>query len=175
MSFTVINKYAKDSVVQILTVFGPIYHVAVTSKKHRLWGSSLFENVQNLFYISKMQKKNSESVFSFRENCISIGCLKLSLLRREYFWPGVNVLTIVLRCCISLRETFLNSITFTFINKYCKGGVFQQCLVAFTMLLVQGFPDTGLIIDLPNHIFHSPHFSKYRSYESHLFSGSVQT
>ena len=37
---------------------------------------------------------------------------------------------------------------------------FQQCLVAFTMLLVEGSPETGLLRDLPNLIFDSPHFWK---------------
>ena len=39
-----------------------------------------------------MPKKNWEKVFPFRDNCISLGSFKLSLLRREYFWPAVNVL-----------------------------------------------------------------------------------
>ena len=51
-----------------------------------------FENVQNLFYMSKIQKKIENKVFPFRDKCIWFGCVKLSLLRREYFWPTVNVL-----------------------------------------------------------------------------------
>ena len=39
-----------------------------------------------------MPKKNWEKVFPFRDNCISLGSFKLSLLRREYFCPAVNVL-----------------------------------------------------------------------------------
>ena len=42
--------------------------------------------------MSKIQKKNWKKVFSFRDNCIWVGWVKLSLLRREYFWPAVNVL-----------------------------------------------------------------------------------
>ena len=39
-----------------------------------------------------MRKKGLQKVFPFRENCISIGCVKLSLLRSQYFWSAVNVL-----------------------------------------------------------------------------------
>ena len=39
-----------------------------------------------------MQKKIRKS-FSFGHNCVRIGCVKLSLLRREYHSSAVNVLT----------------------------------------------------------------------------------
>ena len=39
-----------------------------------------------------MPKKAWQKVFPFRDKCISIGYLKLSLLCREYFWSAVNVL-----------------------------------------------------------------------------------
>ena len=48
-------------------------------------GHLFFENFQNFIYISKMPKKSLEKVFPFRENCISISYLKLSLLERQYF------------------------------------------------------------------------------------------
>ena len=35
---------------------------------------------------------NWEKVFLFRDDCIWIGCGKLSLLTREYLWPAVTVL-----------------------------------------------------------------------------------
>ena len=38
------------------------------------------------------KKKNWDKVFPFRDNYISIGYVKLSLLRRRYFWSAVNVL-----------------------------------------------------------------------------------
>ena len=37
--------------------------------------------------------KNSEKVFCFRDNCIWIGIVKLSLLRTGYFSSAANVLT----------------------------------------------------------------------------------
>ena len=39
-----------------------------------------------------MQKKSWEKVFHLRENYISIGYGKLSLLRKEYSWPAINML-----------------------------------------------------------------------------------
>ena len=40
-----------------------------------------------------MQKKKIRKSFLFRDNCVQIGCVKLSLLRREYLSSAVNVLT----------------------------------------------------------------------------------
>ena len=44
-------------------------------------------------HISKMQEKIEKKLFVFRDNCVRIGCVKLSLLRREYLSSAVNVLT----------------------------------------------------------------------------------
>ena len=43
--------------------------------------------------ILKMQEKIPKKLFRFGDNCVRIGCVKLSLLRREYLSPVVNVLT----------------------------------------------------------------------------------
>ena len=40
-----------------------------------------------------MQKKKIRKSFLFGDNCVRIGCVKLSLLRREYLSSAVNVLT----------------------------------------------------------------------------------
>ena len=61
-----ITKYGNGAVVQIATVFEPVYYVACQS---------------------------SEKSFYFRNNCVPIGCVKLCLLRREYWSSAVNVLT----------------------------------------------------------------------------------
>ena len=39
-----------------------------------------------------MQRKVQKNLFCFWDNCIWIGRVNPSLLRREYFWPAVNVL-----------------------------------------------------------------------------------
>ena len=41
----------------------------------------------------KKKKKKIDTAFCFSDNCIWIGCIKLTLLRREYLWLVVNVLT----------------------------------------------------------------------------------
>ena len=40
-----------------------------------------------------MQKKIQKKLVFFWDNCVRIGCVKLSLFRREYFLSAVNVLT----------------------------------------------------------------------------------
>ena len=75
--------------------------------------------------ILKIQEKNWENVFLIRDDSIWIRWVKLSLLRREYLWPVVNVLETVLRFCLSLRETFSSLVAFTVINKYGESGVIQ--------------------------------------------------
>ena len=41
----------------------------------------------------KNAKNSLEKDFSFLDSCIWIGCVKLSVLRREYLPSAVNVLT----------------------------------------------------------------------------------
>ena len=43
--------------------------------------------------ISKMQEKIQKNYCIFIDNCVRTGCVKLSLLRREYLSSAVNVLT----------------------------------------------------------------------------------
>ena len=58
----------------------------------------------------KKKKKIKEKVFRFSRNCIWIGCLKLSLLRREYFSSVVIVLTESLKILhITKRDFFQRS------------------------------------------------------------------
>ena len=40
-----------------------------------------------------MEEKIEKKLFCFFDNVVRIGCLKLSLLRREYLSSAVNVLT----------------------------------------------------------------------------------
>ena len=68
--------------------------------------------------------KNREKFFCFKGNSIWSGSINLSLFRREYLSSAVNMLTDLI-FCIALKETFLNSITFTVMNRYAKGAVLQ--------------------------------------------------
>ena len=71
-------------------------------------------------------KKKLKNFFCFSDNCISIVCVKLSLVSRYRFSSTVKVLTKHLRIlCITKRETFSNGTTFTVINIYCKGALIQ--------------------------------------------------
>ena len=111
---TVINKYGKGAVVQIATLFEPVYHVAcgrvlwnaffqiiifspfsesLISEIRRLWGSSIFWKCSKFNVNFRNSKKKWERVCSFWENSIWIGYVKLSLLRREHLSSAVNVLT----------------------------------------------------------------------------------
>ena len=54
-----------------------------------------------------MQKINSEIFFSFSDISISIGCVKLSLLTREYLSSAVNVLTNNLKTLHITRRNFV--------------------------------------------------------------------
>ena len=80
----------------------------VTCKSSRLFPNTLradgkysLHNRDNLTQPVRMQvlreqrtnaEKNSEKVFSFSDNCIWIGCVKLSLLKREYLPSALSVL-----------------------------------------------------------------------------------
>ena len=76
-----------------------------------------------------------------RDNWIWIGCFNLSLLRREYVWRRVNVLTnspkIFAYHYERLFPTQLDSQWSMIMGKMLLFR-FQQCLVPFAILLVEG-------------------------------------
>ena len=109
-----ISKYGNSAVVQIATVFEAVYHVAcqrifwngtfctyilprfpdcVISEINQLWGSSLFWKCSKFKVDFENAIKNWEKAFSFGDNCVQNGFVKLSLLRRGYLSSAVNVLT----------------------------------------------------------------------------------
>ena len=67
--------------------------------------------------------ENREKSFCFWNKCISIRIIKLSLLRIWYLSYAANVLTSSPRFCMSIRETFSNSIDLAVINESDKGDV----------------------------------------------------
>ena len=114
ITFQMISKYGNSAVFQIATVFEPVYHVAcqrvlwnrtfwtyilprfpecVISERNQLWGSSFFLKCSKFNADIENATKNWEKAFCFWDNCVQIGCVKLSLLRREYLSSAVNVLT----------------------------------------------------------------------------------
>ena len=108
-----ISKYGNSAVVQIATVFEAVYHVAcqrifwngtfctyilprfpdcVISEINQLWLSSFFWKCSKFKVDFENATKNLEKAFCFWDNCVQIGFVKLSLLRKEYLSSAVNVL-----------------------------------------------------------------------------------
>ena len=123
-----------------------------------------------------MQKNNPENVFFYCDNCIWIDCVKLFLLRREFFSWELNVLTDSLKVFLITNRHFSFSIAFTIINKNSKGTVVQISTVfgPVSFLLLEVSSKIGIFRQLSNHIFRSPTFWKYISYECHLFFENAQ-
>ena len=112
-----VDKYRKGSVLQISKSLPSVYHCwpskgplkpnflniyVTTFFRVRIFENTsamrviiFFDNIKNLVYISKKKKKKKklEKVFCVSDISIRIGCLKLSLSRREYLSSTVNVLT----------------------------------------------------------------------------------
>ena len=108
-----ISKYNNSAVVHIARVFEPVYHIAfqrillngtfcsyilprfsecVISGRNQLWGSYLVWECSKFNSNFENTRKNREKAFCFWDNCVLIGCVELSLLKREYLWSAVNVL-----------------------------------------------------------------------------------
>ena len=108
-----ISNYGNSVVVQIATLFEQVYHVirqrvlwngtfctyilprfpeCVISEINQLWGSSFFWKCSKFKVDFENLRKNPEKAFCFWDNCVRIGCVKLSLLRKEYLSSAVNVL-----------------------------------------------------------------------------------
>ena len=109
-----ISKYGNSVVVQIATLFEQVYHVTrqrvlwngtfctyilprfpecVISEINQLWGSSFFWKCSKFKVDFENLRKNPEKAFSFWDKYVRNGCVKLSVLRREYLSSVVNVLT----------------------------------------------------------------------------------
>ena len=59
---------------------------------NQLWGSSFFWKCSKFKVDFENLRKNPEKAFCFWDNYVRIGCVKLSLLRKEYLSSAVNVL-----------------------------------------------------------------------------------
>ena len=127
LTFKMITKYGIWSVVQIATVFESVYHVAcqrvlwngtfstniyprflecVIWQINQLWSSSFFCKCSK-FHVDFENARNSwEKPFPFWDNFFRIGCVKLSLLRREYWSSAVNVLTNTYKALLLTKTDF---------------------------------------------------------------------
>ena len=84
---------SKDNLKQdFLDIHLTTFPEAVISEAQDLWGSSLFSKYLKFILDFRNSAKNWEKVFCFWDNCVWIGIVKLSLLRRGYFSSAVNVL-----------------------------------------------------------------------------------
>ena len=159
------------------TLISPRFLESLIWQTYQLWGSSFSSQCSKFKLHLKNAAKNWDKVFSFRDNYIWIGCVKLSLLEREYL-PSVlsvlgNSLDISLTC-ISLTETFCKTITLTVINKYGKRAVLDISTmfgrvyhVAFRMIpwngifltLTESYFSESVISEIP-HLWESSFFLK---------------
>ena len=123
----------------------------------------------------KCMKKLRKSIFLF-DNCIIIGCVKLSLLRREYLSSAVNVWKHSPKIFHITKRHFFELNFFQRINYMIKvlSCRIQQCLAPLTMLLLKASSKTGLFGLLSNRVFCSTLFRKRITYEGHLFFQNLQ-
>ena len=77
----------------LLDMYLTTFFAVCNSEVHKQWGSYFFSKFWELNLYFKKGKNESQKVFRVIVNYISIGCIKMSLLRREYLSSAVNVLT----------------------------------------------------------------------------------
>ena len=77
----------------LFDIYVTTFFEVVISEIQRLWGSSFFPKCSKSNIAFKNAVKDWEKVFCLRVNCIWIGIVKFSLLRRGYFSLAGNVLT----------------------------------------------------------------------------------
>ena len=138
-----------------LEIYLTTFSQSITSKIQNLWGSTFDSKFLKFNLNFKNAAKNSERVFSFSDNCIWIGIVKLSLLRTQYFSSAANVLTSSPKILHVNKRDFFQLSWFwqwsmnMLICLWCR---FQQCLGTFIMLLVEGSSETWLFRQLSNHV-----------------------
>ena len=94
-------------------------------KIQNLWRSSFASKNLKFNLHFKNAAESCRKLFSFSDNCIWIGIVKLSLLRTGYTSSAANVLRSSLKILDVNKIDFSNSIDLAVINKYDKGAVTQ--------------------------------------------------
>ena len=124
------NKYSEGAVVQISTVFCPVYCYFWKGPLKRdfldiylttFFGVRQFKDVSTVRVIffwkwlnlnisseNGKEKKNSENIFRFLDNCLWKCCNKLPLLRREYLWSEVSGLNNSPKILHIIKRDFFN-------------------------------------------------------------------
>ena len=98
---------------------------SVTSKIKSLRGSSFLLKCVKMNLDFKNAAKNWERFFCFWDNCMWIGIVNLSLWRTTYFSSKPMCEQAGPRYCMSIKETFSNSIDLAVLNESDQGSVMQ--------------------------------------------------
>ena len=94
-----LKRYLWD--IDLITFFG-VRNLGDTSVLRVILFLKMFKFNVNI----RNGEKNRGKVLYFWDNCIWIGCIKLSLFRREYLSSGVNLLTNSLKIFHSTKRDF---------------------------------------------------------------------
>ena len=137
-------------------------------RKCKIYAGHLF--IQNLVDW-KNAPRNWEKVFCFWDNCIWIGIVKLSLLRRAYMLSAATVWT------RSLKTWHVNKRNFSQLNcleidhKYNPEDVEQISILFRPVYHVasEGSSETRLFRDLCNHVFGVSNFGNTKSMRVNAF------
>ena len=89
------------------TYIYPRFSQAVAWEINKLWASSFFWKYSKLNLDFENKVKNREKVFSFWDNCMWMGCIKLSLLWRERLSTALVLLTNSLKLFHISKRDFL--------------------------------------------------------------------
>ena len=93
---------------------------AVASEINKLWASSFFRKYSKFKLDFENSEKNQEKVFSFWDNCMCVGCIKLSLFGREHLPTAVIVLTNRLNLWHITKRDFLQLTCFPVEQEICR-------------------------------------------------------
>ena len=136
-----------------------------------LCGSSFYSKSLKVLVDCKNAPRNWEKVFCFWDNCIWIGIVKLSLLRRAYMLSAATVWT------RSLKTWHVNKRNFSQLNcleidhKYNPEDVEQISILFRPVYHVasEGSSETRLFRDLCNHVFGVSNFGNTKSVRVNAF------
>ena len=88
-------------------IYNHVFLQPVASQINNLWLSSFFWKCSKFNLDFENAGKNPKNVFSFRDNCMWMSCIKLSLLGREHLSTAVIVLTNSLNLFHLTKRDFL--------------------------------------------------------------------
>ena len=136
-----------------------VFRSPVSSKMHQLSLPSFYWTCSKFILNLENAKKSSENIFRSLHNSIWKCCNKLPLSRREYLSSTVNGLKNSIKIFhITHRDFFnLNGLHMGYINMIkVLSFRFQQWFGPFSMLLVEGSSQTGLLKHLSEDVFRIP-------------------